>query len=211
MNNDTKSKEIGSTNAFKVDWAYEGRPNLMVGVGATLAEKLFMYAGSLLLVSWFVADLSSEHIAWPVWQWVVAVAVCADIGGGVVANSLNSCKRFYHSPIGAGDGVVTRILKRPMLFTAFHVHTIIVSWIWDPKILMVGIGWYAALLAATFVTLKVPVYLQRPTGILFATVAIVATTRLPAVAQFEWLPGLIFIKLVVGHAVREEPYRPSRQ
>jgi hypothetical protein len=135
-----------------------------------------------------------------------------DLGGGAVANGLNSCKRFYHTPARAEDGPLVRAVKNHWLFTALHLHPVIVYAVWAPDHLWVGVAWYALLLLSVGAVAAVPLYLARPVAFLLVGAAIVAGPAVaPSIEHLEWLLPLLFLKIVLGHAVREEPYRPAGQ
>ena len=76
---------------------------------------------------------------------------------------------------------------------------------------MFAVIWYTLLVFSTWVVGQIPLYLQRPSSIIIVVVVILANTYLiTPIPGFEWLAPLLFIKIIVGHAVREEPYRPTK-
>jgi hypothetical protein len=149
-------------------------------------------------------------IQWTAVQWLVGLLIALDVGGGVVANALNSCKRFYHTPVKANERGFTAIAKNHFAFAAFHVHTVVVALCWAPNQLWLGVAWYIALSASAVLVLVTPLYMRRPVAtLLVASAVVVASTIAPIAAHFGWLVPLLFLKIVLGHAVREEPYRPT--
>ncbi len=63
---------------------------------------------------------------------------------------------------------------------------------------------YSLLMAATFVVLVTPGYLQRPVAVIFICIAMAMTSFcFSPTPGFDWFVPLIFIKLVLGHAVAE--------
>jgi hypothetical protein len=57
------------------------------------------------------------------------------------------------------------------------------------------------------VTLTVPLYIQRSVALLLVCGAIVLSTYLLSPPPgFEWFVLLLFIKLLVSHLTKEEPY-----
>jgi hypothetical protein len=54
-----------------------------------------------------------------------------------------------------------------------------------------------------------PVYLQRPVAMLVLVAAVVGNALVSAPEGWAWFIPVLMAKLVVGHAVREEPYRPA--
>lgn len=193
----------------KIDWSYEGKPDELMGTGATKSEKAVAYASGLLvpLVLLVLGLKGVLHWAW--WQWIIAIAIGADISAGAVANALNSCKRFYHSPIQPGEEKY-RILKDPLFFTAFHIYPLIVWLAFDRTNWLFAVVWYTLLLLGAWIILRIPLYLRRPVSIAIVLLVILMNTYLlTPIAGFEWLAPLLFIKIIAGHAVREEPYRPG--
>jgi hypothetical protein len=193
----------------RIDWFYSGRTDLSAGTGATATEQLLPLAGAILLPVWLVLAVVSAGTIWTFWQWIIALALAPDLGRGVVANGLNSCKRFYHTPAHEGEGAFVRAAKNHWLFTAFHLHPIIVYAMWAPDYLWVGLVWYGVLLLSVAVVRAVPLYLARPVAFLLVGAAIVAQPAVvPSIPHLEWLVPLLFLKIVLGHSVQEEPYRP---
>ncbi len=194
----------------KIDWTYTGKPNVLSGTGATSSEKILMWgAGILFTVILVLAQLLREEIVWNWWQWGLFSIIAFDIAGGVTANSLNSCKRMYLSPLNDADTGSIRQMKNHWLFFSLHVHTIIVEALFPTGNLAVGITWYMLFLLSIWVTLSVPLYLRRPIAFTIIVLAVcVSFYFLPSAAGFEWLIPFLFLKNVYGHSVREEPYRP---
>lgn len=65
-----------------------------------------------------------RQLEWNYWQIAVALFLAFDIGGGMVCNSLNSCKRFYHSPLKEGENATVRLAKNHLAFSVIHIHPI---------------------------------------------------------------------------------------
>lgn len=146
---------------------------------------------------------------WAWWQYLLAAAVGADLAAGMVANALNSCKRFYHSQPGSAEPAYFTWLRRPRLFTALHVYPCLVALAFPGGSLAIGIGWYALVLVAALSVQRVPTYLQRPVAVAWLLLTILLNAYLiPAPTGFEWMGPVLVAKIVVGHMVVEEPYRP---
>ena len=194
----------------KIDWNYEGKTDELMGTGATKAEKAIAYLGGL-IVPFSLAFLGIKGIVhWAWWQWIIAIIIGADISAGAVANALNSCKRFYHSPIKPGEGKY-RLAKNLIFFSALHIYPLIIWLGFDRANWMFAVIWYTLLVFSTWVVGQIPLYLQRPSSIIIVVIVILANTYLiTPIPGFEWLAPLLFIKIIVGHAVREEPYRPTK-
>lgn len=193
----------------KIDWSYDGKPDELMGTGATKSEKIIAYASGLLvpLALLFAGIKGMVHWTW--WQWLIAIAIAADISAGAVANALNSCKRFYHSPVQPGEENF-RLVKNHLFFTALHVYPLIVWLAFDRTNWLFAVVWYTLLLLAAWIILRIPLYLRRPVSVAIVVSVILMNTYLVTpIAGFEWFAPLLFIKIIAGHAVREEPYRPA--
>ena len=192
----------------KIDWSYSGMPDGFFGTGATVAEQTIVWVFGLLgtgILGWVVW---THSILWAWWQFAVAAMLALDVLGGVVANALNSCKRFYHSPVKPEETGFTGLAKNHFAFTAFHVHTVIVGVLFGKLDFGYGFFWYFALLASTVVVLRLPLYLRRPAALGIIMLAVLVNLYIfHPVIGFEWLVPALFLKIVYGHVVQEEPYR----
>jgi hypothetical protein len=206
---DNPTPPVVNSNPVRINWEYSGFPDLGVGTGATGGEKFLGYGTGFFAFIFYILFYLSGTLSWGVWQYLLAIFLAFDVMGGVVANSLNSCKRFYHTPPKADEGWIVRFVKNPHLFAAIHVHTIVVGVAFDNFNWFYGLFWYLLLLIATEVVLLLPLYLQRPVAMLFILGALLTNIYLiTPVVGFEWLAPALFLKIVYGHVVREEPYRP---
>jgi hypothetical protein len=150
-----------------------------------------------------------KALPWTVWQYVIAGLIALDVLGGVVANALNSCKRFYHAPLQAEETGLMALVKNHYVFAALHVQPLIVGLIFGNLNWVHGLGWYTILLVASVLVLQLPLYLQRPFAFGMIMFAILLNSYIiPPIPGFEWLIPALFLKIVYGHLVREEPYRP---
>lgn len=196
-----------------VTWHYEGRSDGLVGTGATLSERLMGYGTALVLTVIIVgADMMRlEPVAAGWWQLAILAFFAYDIAGGAVANMLNSCKRLYHTPRKPGEGALLGALKDARLFTGIHVHPIIIAATLGGSISSAVI-WYVVLQAAVWITLATPLYLRRAAATALTVIAIlVHQIWLPLGTGLEWVIPALFIKMVMGHAVQEEPYAAPSQ
>lgn len=199
-------------DTVSIDWSYEGPPNYSFGSGATWAESALGWAGAVLGVGLYLFFYLTGALPWADWHYLLAAVLALDVGGGLVCNSLNSCKRFYGSPSRPADSRLTRLLKHHLLFIGLHLHTILISLVYPAADWRWGLLWYVALLVCGLLVLQTPLYLRRPTAMLLILLALLVNTYLLApVRGFEWLVPALFIKIIYGHLVREEPYRPARQ
>lgn len=196
-------------NKIRIDWKYSGKPDGFFGTGATTAEQVVVWVFGLTgtgIIGWLVWV---QSMPWTWWQYVIAGLLALDVLGGVVANSLNSCKRFYHSPLHPEEIGFNAIAKNHLFFTLFHVHPLIVALLFGNVNLLYGVFWYTTLVLSTFTVLQSPLYLRRPIALVIIMIAILLNLYgIDTVRGFEWLVPTLFLKIVYGHLVREEPYRP---
>ncbi len=195
----------------RIDWRYTNKPDLMIGVDATRAEKaitLVAGVGAPVLL-WLLIWRHFPYPTWAWWQWAVAIFIAFDIAGGVAANGLNAQKRATHSAVQPIDPGPLKAFKRwPWLFTALHVHPFVV-------VACFGGSWaeaavlYLMPLTTVIAMRRLPLYLHRPLAFTVMTFAIpVAFYGLWAPVGMGWFGPLFVLKLVCCHAVREEPYAP---
>ena len=198
-----------TSESIHIDWAYQGRPDFLAGTGATRAERALMWAGGLVGAGLYAYFYLKGMLAWTWWQYLVAAAMAFDVAGGVVANSLNSCKRFYHTPPLPTEPRYTPFFKNHLLFTALHIYPLLIAMLFGGG-WFYGLFWYAALLVAALAVLKTPLYLQRPVAfLLILTAWLIHLYGVPAIPGFAWFIPALFLKIIYGHLVREEPYRPG--
>jgi hypothetical protein len=154
----------------------------------------------------------THALNWAWWQYILAGFLAFDVIGGVVANSLNSCKRFYHTAAKSDEPQYTTFFKNHFAFSALHVHTLLVVLLFGISQYFCGIFWYAFLVIGTIVIIKTPLYLKRPMAFLAITFAFLINIYvLSPVMGFEWLAPALMIKILYGHLVQEEPYRPTTE
>ncbi|MDJ0859601.1 MAG: hypothetical protein QNI90_15200 [Dinoroseobacter sp.] len=206
----TLDQSYSKQERAQIQWNYTGPTDALVGSGASSAERLMGYGGAALLtvlLTCFAYLNDAPVTTW--WQWAVLVFFAYDIGGGAVANMLNSCKRFYHSPPKPAEGRIVRAAKDVRVFTAIHIHPIVAAALLGGSVANAVI-WYVLLQLAVWTVLLAPLYLRRPLATLLTISAlIVESNLLPLGPGLEWFLPCLFIKMVMGHAVQEEPYAPS--
>ena len=200
-----------TTPSDKISWEYSGSTDPLVGSGATSAERLMGYGGAgvvTALLIWLSYTTSVPAIS--AWQWAVLLFFAYDIGGGAVANMLNSCKRFYHTTAKPGEGTFIRAAKNVRVFTAIHVHPIIAAAVLGGSVSN-ALVWYVLLQVSVWLVLAAPLYLRRPLATLLTVLAVIAASSLLTLGSgLEWFIPCLFIKMVMGHAVQEEPYAPAQ-
>ena len=184
--------------------------NWLIGATATRAERaLIIGSGSVGAALVWLALIRPESGGWSWWQQAVAVLVAADLIGGAVSNAANSTKAQYQEPSPAEANTLTRLAFSTVVFAALHVYPFLVpllypggSWIW-------AACWYFGMLASVIVLDRgVPLYLQRPWAMAFFGLAVMAALVWPGPPGWQWLPYLYVAKLVLGHAVHEQAFRP---
>lgn len=156
------------------------------------------------LIALLVAPVYAKAISveWGPLQYVFCSVLAFDIAGGVITNSTSCAKRWYHRD--------SQTFANHIGFVALHlIHLFLVSWIY----LSLNLLWllYAGgfLMVAAIVILQVPQYLQRPISLLFYGMAILLDLYLlESPKGLEWFLPLFYLKLLVSHLVKEEPYRP---
>jgi hypothetical protein len=195
----------------KIDWNYPqprtglaGMLDRFFGPGTTPAEAglqaLFsVTAGVALPIYAFLKNLE-----WTPIQYLVATLLAFDIVGGIVTNAASSAKRWYHR---RGQG-----FRAHFGFVAFHVvYVFLVAWLFRSMDwgFLVAVSLY--LLVAAYLVLKTPLYLQRPLAFgLLALSFVLSIYAFAPTPGLEWFVPFLIFKLVVGHLLREEPYRPER-
>jgi hypothetical protein len=193
----------------RIDWDYHGKPDPLLGTGASRAETAIVWIAGIAAVLLYVYLYFTHTLDWTWWQYVVAGIIAFDVGGGVVANSLNSCKRFYHTPVRDDEPGYVRAAKNHLLFTALHVYPIVVGLLYRESGWGWGLFWYVVLVGSAALVMKIPLYLRRPVAMLIILLVLgVNLYGVAAVRGFEWLMPALFLKIVYGHLVKEEPYRP---
>ena len=191
-----------------IEWNYSGKPDGFFGTGATQAEQNLVWLFGILSTALLGLYWWSHAMDWSWWQYAIALLLALDVLGGVVANSLNSCKRFYHSPIQHEETGFTALAKNHFAFTLLHIHPILIGLVFGNMNLAYGIIWYVVMVIVSAGVQKLPLYLQRPAAMGVIMLAILINYYvIPPITGFEWFIPALFLKIVYGHIVQEEPYR----
>lgn len=194
----------------RIDWRYpqprsgfNGFWDRFVGPGTTQAELALQIGFALLAGAAVVIYALAADLGWSALQLIVAGVLALDMAGGVVTNACSSAKRWYHRE---GQG-----LAQHVTFVAAHVVQIaLVAWLFRGQDWGYLVVVYAYLMAATVIILRAPLYLQRPVALIFLCSAFVLNSYvLLPVRGMEWFIPFLFLKLLVSHLLREEPYRPA--
>ncbi len=195
-----------------INWRYSGKPDFLLGTGASPAEKALGWAASFVGVGIYGYLYLTHQLNWAVWQYFLASLLAFDVIGGVVANTLNSCKRFYHTPVKADEPRGTALFKNHLAFSALHIHTLLVQLLYGAETVYYGLFWYIGLVISAWAILKTPLYLRRPAAFLVIVLALLLNLYVVMpVRGFEWLVPALYIKIIYGHLVQEEPYRPASE
>ena len=136
---------------------------------------------------------------------VIAALLVFDTVGGVLTNSTNTAKRWYHR-----EGQ-----KFKQHFSFISIHTIqlfLVTWFfWERDWSFFALS-YGYLLIAAFFILFVPLYVQRPTALLFYLGAILLNIYVfTPVEGMEWFIPFFFLKLLISNLPKEAPYSPFQE
>lgn len=184
---------------------FAGSIDRFIGPGVTRSELVLQLLVPTAAAC--IAPLYAWQIAagWSVWQYVVAGLIAFDVVGGVATNATSTAKRWYHRE---GQGFLQHFG-----FIVLHLlHLILVSWLYlNFETLWIFItGGY--LLLSSAVILLTPLYLQRPVAmVLYVGAIVVSLTAVQIPLGLEWFLPVFYLKLLVCHAVREEPYRPDQE
>ncbi len=197
------------SNSDYVQWQYVGTADFLFGTSATCVEKMLVLAGSSLGIFLYIYLFFTNALIWTWWQYGLATLIAMDVFGGLVANSLNSCKRFYHTPTKNDEPSYTPILKNHFLFAIFHIYPLLASLFFGNGNFFYGVFWYFLLIICAWIVINTPLYLKRPVAFLEILIALLLNYyAIPVIAGFAWLAPALFIKILYGYLVPEEPYRP---
>jgi len=186
--------------------------DILIGTDATKSEKLLGWMAGIAGASLYLYFALNHTFNWSIWQYLLASFIAFDVVGGAVANSLNSCKQFYRSSPRANEPIYLRLVKNKLFFAAIHIHPLVIGSCFGSIDLLSGLFWYVALLVSVLITMKAPLYLSRPIAISFVAIAIILNYyAIEPIVGFEWFIPLLFLKIVLGHTVKEEPYRSTNK
>ena len=123
-----------------------------------------------------------------------------DIVGGIATNATSAAKRWYHRP--------GRSLWQHFGFATLHVgYIFLVAWLFCPHFLKFFALHSAYLVLSALIVLTISPYLQRSAALLLLSGGILLSLYgVTSPAGLEWFPALLYIKLLVSHLVKEEPY-----
>ncbi|MGK7922568.1 MAG: hypothetical protein AB4080_21435 [Trichodesmium sp.] len=195
---------------MKIDWNFpeprsgiKGGIDKFFGPGATPVEITLqlvipIFAGSVAAYYGYLGKFG-----WSLTQYLVCFVIGFDILGGIITNSTSSGKRWYHR---AGQGFTEH-----MSFILLHfVQITTIAWLYMDFDLLWAFTVGGYLVVACTVILIMPLYIQRPVAVTLYSLAIVLSIYLlETPVGLEWFLPLFYLKLLVSHILREEPYRPD--
>eukprot|EP00177_Eucheuma_denticulatum_P008449 GFKZ01015360.1.p1 GENE.GFKZ01015360.1~~GFKZ01015360.1.p1 ORF type:complete len:232 (+),score=30.64 GFKZ01015360.1:77-697(+) len=187
-----------------INWSYSGRADFLTGTGSLPSERRLAYTFATLIALTITLHASPT----PLWKCLLLFFLSFDIAGGAVANMLNSCKRYYHTPAAPSDTLQTRLLKNVQWFTLLHVQPVVMGAVYGEGVVR-GVLWWAVLQGGVMAVCASPLYLRRAVGTLVTVVAVWLDAEVMRLGGGGWFVPSLFVKMAIGHAVREEPYRPE--
>lgn len=177
----------------------------VVGPGGTSAEEWLQLLGGLGLAALALLVFLLRFPGQPtLTQIMILTLLTLDLSGGIITTVTSTAKRWYHR---AGQG-----WRQHIIFVLPHgLHLALVVWLFP------GFGWwffllfYGYLVAATLLILYTPLYVQRPVAfICYAGVVLLNGVFAPT-AGLEWVIPFLFLKLLIGHLLKEAPFRPVEE
>jgi hypothetical protein len=191
-----------------VNWAYPAPKDAFdrfIGPGATRAEIALQLIPPFVIAAGLLATALINDWGWSAVQFLIAGVLALDIVGGVITNATSAAKRWYHRE---GQG-----FRQHMVFILIHIlQPALVVIFFDAGNWRFLVGSFGYLVLASLLILLTPRYLQRPLAMLLLIVGIlIALYILPAPTGFEWFMPAYYVKLLISHLLREEPYRPAEE
>jgi hypothetical protein len=199
-------------NDVKINWRYPApragffsELDKFFGPGTTRAELWLALGAATVAAAALALYALSNHLNWTGVQFIVAIVLTLDIVGGGVTNATSSAKRWYHRP--------EQGFRQHMTFVAIHaLQLALVVLFFRPGDWVYFIVAYGYLLAASVMVIRTPLYLQRPVAMLALCGSLVINTYiLSPTPGLEWFLPVFYLKLLVCHLLREEPYRPAQE
>lgn len=195
-------------NGANIDWNCTGKFNFTAGYNPTKAESTIAnYAAFLApVILYFVMW---NKLDWSLVQLVVASALALDMVGGVLTNSLGSMKRYLHTTQSLELSWLAKLVGGKFLFPAIHFQIFAVPLCFDVT-WSYALFWYGFMMISIVFIHMLPQYIHRSIALLIVILSIMLSQiAFVGPAGLEWLASIYIIKLVLSHAVREEPYRPE--
>ncbi len=191
-----------------IDWDYPeprkgflGEWDKFIGPGATKTETILMLSFSLLGGVGMLLYSLLGNLEWNIAQIIIAVILATDLAGGVVANATSATKRWYHRR--------EQGFWNHMRFVAFHIYPILIGLLYRDLDWVYCLVIYGFLIVSSVIILIIPQYLHRPVSFIVFSGAILMSIYAFPTPGLEWFIPILFLKITVGHIVKEEPYRPE--
>lgn len=204
------SQSSAAASHLTVSWTYPtardgiaGAWDRLVGPGATRGENLLQSLAPLVAcVAAAVLPLTAA-LDWPWWKAALAGLLAADMVGGVVTNSKNTAKRWYHR-----SGQTAR---HHLGFVALYlVQIALVGLLFRESDWMFVAGCYGAVLAGSAAIVFSPIDLQRPVALsLYVSTLAASLYWVTPTLGMEWFLPTFFLKLFVAHLPMEAPLAPT--
>jgi len=199
-------------HSFTIDWnhppprtGWRGGLDRFIGPGATNAELWLQFLPTAAATIAAPIYAASIDVGWHWTLYFLCAVFALDLVGGIATNATSSAKRWYHRP---GQG-----FAQHFRFVLMHLlHPVLIAWLFrgGDWWFAFAVGGYLVLAAAAI--LLTPLYLQRTVALLLLTLALVIEPHLfDPTPGMEWFVPAFFVKVLVSHLLREEPYRPMHE
>lgn len=130
---------------------------------------------------------------WALWQWLVVLALAADLGGGMVAHMLPGIRNTYPAR--------PRAPLRSLGFAALHLHLPVMA-LMLPGAFPMQAAWlgYIWMMGGAVLLLEIPARLRLAAALALSAIGAVLLSRLvPLDSALGWMPLLLFLKILAGH------------
>lgn len=161
------------------------------GPDATAPEAAVWLAGTLGLTGVAAAVAVARNPGWSALQWVLAIGIAFDFGGGVVANATSAAKRSFHGP--------GRTRSRA-LFYAAHVHPLVLPLAFSAS-WTASAALYAGMLAAAALVELAPRAVAQPVALALVAAGLFVSCGAVWPIGLEWFAPVYLLKLVGAYAV----------
>jgi len=164
--------------------------------GANGSDTVLIVAATLLSIPLAAAAVVAGGGGdWQTWQWLVVLALAADLGGGMVANMLPATKRHNHA--------ANRADWRQLAFAALHCHLPVMSLMLPASMpVQPAVLGYIWMLGSATLLLAMPHRVRLAAALGLTVIGIVLLSRLlPLDGALGWMPLMLLLKILAGHMV----------
>lgn len=174
-----------------------GALDTFIGPRASPAELLLQFIPTLIFAFCLTYRASYLHLLHSNVQYILFVILAIDLPGGVLTNSTQACKRWYHRP---GQSA-----RQHLTFAAMHVlHILLVAIFFRAGHFSFFVLASMLLMASAVVIVNTPLYLKNVVAMLVLMIAIFTDLYvLKPTPALEWFVPLLFLKICVEHLVPE--------